>query len=237
MRDMTSNIRNIVGINEVGWLSRSQQIPNVVREASPDFPRILLIDEDVSFTTKVTAIASQHRIHLVTCRSAKDLHQIDSEGFDVAILDFASGELARRQVGHFLGEYVPVLIVGESPSSSALEKDFPAVFRKVLDKDLGARAVLEEALALVGARHFLENPTTYETERRNLVFSSRHWYAGWLFLIGTLIIFFARPTITQNYPRSPATDSPKKMYRWDKAPIIPHSQFALLHPRTRGAFL
>jgi len=186
MGGLTQNMKDIVGVDEIEWLAGSRWILPTVKEAHPYFPHVLFVDEDARFAKNVAKIARRNRIHLVTCKSAWDLrHLVSQAPFDVAILDLGSGELAKNQVGHFLEEHVPILIVGQSESTKALEKNFPKVIHRVVDKNAGPRAVLEEALALVGARHLLEAPQLVEKSASLKLSELPH--SLWLFVLATLI--------------------------------------------------
>jgi len=275
MRGVTPNLEDVVGIDEIGWLSGSRWVSPIVKEAHPYFPRVLVVDEDAAFSRRLAKIAIRNRIHLVTCSSARSLSQIGNQTpFDVAILDFASGELARKQVGRFVGDQVPILIVEESAVTNTLGKDFPKTIHKVLDKNVGARVILEEALALVGARHLLNNLESDGATEGVAMLTARHWYAFWLLAITIVLGSFAmvahlskarvikvpnsgavesfsrrhgselKDPATTNIPTSPPPNirfrsqprpeptykGPKNIYRWDKAPVIPHVQVGFCIP-------
>ena len=104
----------------------------------------------------MVGIAKRYHIHLETYHSIRDLAQPDHPCFDVAIVDDGIGQLARKQLGKLLTEAVPVLTISTAEGSTPLQKDLPQSFKKSIDKNVGPKTVLEEALALVGARHFLE---------------------------------------------------------------------------------
>lgn len=227
---LTENMKDVVGI-EAEWFSGSRWATPVVKEVHPDFPHVLFVDEDVKLAKRIARIARQHHIRLATCRSVKDLRHLESEGpFDVAILDFDSGELARKQVGHFLGYRIPILIVGQSQSSEVLEKDFPNVIQKILDKNVEASVILEEALALVGARSLLKDlKLDNRGKNEHPVIMSRVWHVLWLVLVAAVVIF-TYPSVSNNFSSPHIEDGePLKNYRWDKEPSLPNSNWFYAH--------
>ncbi|MBI3294447.1 MAG: hypothetical protein HYZ71_06920 [Deltaproteobacteria bacterium] len=201
---------------EIEWLSSPRWISAM--KASSDFPWVLLIDKDDRFVKQMANIARGHSIKLVTCKSAKDLPDLRSERFfDVIIIDFASEELGRKQVSRFVGKGVPVLIVGESTLSTELQNNFPDTSQKVLNKNVGARVILEEALAFAGIRRCLEDLGSDGAAKNNRIVISHLWQVLLLLLVATLIIVTS--------PRDPISNpsesiQPIKAYRWDRL-LIP----------------
>lgn len=218
MKNPTQQLRDVMDIREIEWLSSPRWISP--KKAIPDSPRVLLVDKDERFVKKMVDIARGYSIKLVTCKSTKtDLKT--GEPFDVAILDFNSEELERKQMGCFVGKGVPVLIIGESSLSIELQKTLPVTLQKVLDKNVGARAILEQALALAAGRRCLEDLGSDGANVNNRIASSHLWQVLLLLLLATLIIV----TSPRNNISNPREDTqPIKTYRWDRLVIPPQQQ-------------
>lgn len=213
MKSVTPNLKDVIGIEDIDWSWASSFDRELIRRASLDFPRVLFIGEDKKLSRKIMAVAKVNHIHIRALRATFGTKIQDDNAFDVIILNCPSSEFLKKQVAKNLGHVPHLIVTAESTNSNSFGNG------KIVSKNIGASAILEEALSLVGARHFL---TDLKPEKDRDAYSyvvGRLWSVLWLLLFVTLLTVLY-PIISENFSSPNKRLGPKNRYQWDKGPVI-----------------
>ena len=113
-------------------------------------PKLVLIDDDPSYTVIMRRVAEMEGITLDTYQSLSELGFIGMLGkYDLAIIDYDLGKMTGVEIGNYLEklfEGTPMILVSE------LEREntgWPSSVKKFLLKSDGYKHVLEEAINLL----------------------------------------------------------------------------------------
>jgi CheY-like chemotaxis protein len=112
-------------------------------------PRILLIDDDLTYCKVMGKIAAHRGIDLTYCTSADAIGLINDWTFDSAIIDFNLGAVTGYEVASYLETKecpLPALIVSHSRQEDL--GDLPSTVQAFIAKSAGPDQTLTAALAL-----------------------------------------------------------------------------------------
>lgn len=132
----------------------------VSSQPMPARPRILLVDDDVTFGKIMKKMASKLDLPLHYVSSANELVHLTGQEFDVGIFDYDLGTITGVQLSDIVEKYlgkIPVLLV--SSYSRIENKKWPRVVHGFIPKSQGFHAILAEACKV-----FEDNLTAKEAE-------------------------------------------------------------------------
>lgn len=112
-------------------------------------PKILVIDDDPIFSEVITRLAKESGSEVTICHSVADLAYLAVEqAFDVAVIDYYLDGLKEKLKGTDLLsslKNIPVVLV--SRAENIRSEEWPHLVRSFVNKNEGAKVVLDAALA------------------------------------------------------------------------------------------
>ena len=114
----------------------------------PDLPpKILLIDDDPTFSKIMSKAAARSGVTMGSCQSVEDIDSVDPGTYQVHIIDYDLGyvnglEFVRYLESFSLGE-IPVILVSHSNLPGKIR--WPDSIREFVHKNLGPFAILDAA--------------------------------------------------------------------------------------------
>lgn len=124
---------------------RDSEVTSILAKAGR--PRILLVDDDVTFGKIMMKMASKLDLPLHYVSSVNDLSRISEPDFDVGIFDYDLGTITGVQLSDVVEKYVgkiPILLVSAYGNIESRKK-WPASVRSFIPKSKGFYAILAEA--------------------------------------------------------------------------------------------
>lgn len=118
----------------------------IAAQPRPARPRILLVDDDVTFGKIMKKMASKLDLPLHYVSSANELLHLSRQEFDVGIFDYDLGTITGVQLSDIVEKYlgkIPVLLV--SSYGRIENKKWPRVVQGFVPKSQGFHAILAEA--------------------------------------------------------------------------------------------
>lgn len=109
-------------------------------------PRILLVDDDVTFGKIMKKMASKLDLPLHYVSSANELIHLPKDNFDVGIFDYDLGTITGVQLSDIVEKYIgkiPVLLV--SSYGRIENRKWPGLVQGFIPKSQGFHAILAEA--------------------------------------------------------------------------------------------
>lgn len=117
-------------------------------------PRILLVDDDVTFGKIMKKMADRLDLPLLYCSSVNELTSLRKSNYDIGIFDYDLGTVTGLQLSDIVERYlgrIPVLLVS---SYGRIEpKKWPESVRGFVPKSRGFYAILSEACRVYQERN------------------------------------------------------------------------------------
>lgn len=110
-------------------------------------PKILLVDDDVTFGRIMTKMAEKVGLSLHYMSSANEIHSLKEPDFDIGIFDFDLGAITGLQLTAIVEKYlgnVPILLVS-SYGKIENRKKWPELVVGFIPKSKGFYSILAEA--------------------------------------------------------------------------------------------
>jgi CheY-like chemotaxis protein len=115
---------------------------------SAPLPRILLIDDDLTFGRILAKAAQRSHLELIECNSVKQVNRIPKWNFDVALIDYDLGDITGVQLSDVIGRLrdMPVLLLSQYKQITV--RQWPSRIKGFLHKSAGPFVILQAAVDL-----------------------------------------------------------------------------------------
>lgn len=117
-------------------------------------PRILIIDDDVTFGSILVATAKKNGLDAEAHASLVELGSFARlREFDLAVVDYFLESLRGDEVAQYADTFfegLPVIVVSAKEFTAEETARWPAAVREFLAKDKGPQAVIDAALRILG---------------------------------------------------------------------------------------
>jgi CheY-like chemotaxis protein len=137
----------IEGQSPEATVSGSEESTLDLRETkSIFFPKILLIDDDVSFTKIISKAAGRKHLSVVECTSIRQVGKLPFWNFDIALIDYDLGDITGVQLTDIVSHLreIPVLLLSQYRQITM--RGWPDCIKGFLHKSAGPFAILQAAI-------------------------------------------------------------------------------------------